>query len=488
MIRPLSLSARLFLFYAAFIALAGWFVARRVLEEVKPAVRQSTEETLVDTANLLAELAADDLRAGRLTQSELPRLLARYGRRRPNANIWGIEKTLIEGRIYIVDRHGTVLVDSAGRDVGKDYSRWNDVYLTLRGHYGARSTLDSPGDPTSSVMYVAAPIHDGPAIMGAVTIAKPNRTVQPVIERAERRLALLGAGVIASGLVIGALLSLWLSGAIRRLTGFALAVSEGSRASVPQLPGVELRQLAEALESMRTQLEGKAYVERYVQTLTHELKSPLAAIAGAAELLRGDMQPEQRERFLKNIETETTRLQSLSERLLHLAQVEQRRGLEERASVGLRALVDELLDAQLPRLQARHMQAKNEIPDEATVMGERFLVRQALANLIDNAVDFTREGGTIRVGTERIAAEPRAARAAEPELLIRVFNEGEPIPDYALPRVTERFYSLPRPATGRKSTGLGLSFVREAAHLHEGAFQIRNVEGGVEARLTLPGR
>lgn len=485
MMRSLSLSARLFLFYAAAVALAGWFVARQALEEVKPAVRQSTEETLVDTANLLAELAAEDLRAGRLAQSELPRLLARYGERRPLANIWGIQKTRIEGRIYIVDRHGTVLVDSAGRDVGQDYSRWNDVYLTLRGHYGARSTLDIPNDPTSSVMYVAAPIHDGPAIIGAVTIAKPNRTVQPVIERAERRLALLGAGLILSGLVIGALLSFWLSGAIRRLTGFARAVSEGKRASVPALPGVELRQLAEALESMRTQLEGKAYVERYVQTLTHELKSPLAAIAGAAELLRGDMQPAHRERFLKNIETETTRLQSLSERLLHLAQVEQRRGLDERVPIALRPLVDELLDAQLPRLQARRLQADNQIPSSATLLGERFLVRQALANLIDNAVDFTRDGGTVRIGAERIGTESGTERAGA-ELRICVFNEGEPIPDYALPRVTERFYSLPRPSTGRKSTGLGLSFVREAAHLHDGAFRIRNVEGGVEAELTLP--
>lgn len=486
MIRSLSLSARLFLFYAAFVALAGWFVVRRVLEEVKPAVRQSTEETLVDTAHLLAELAADDLRAGRLSQSALPGLLARYGQRRPRANIWGIEKTRIDGRIYIVDRHGTVLVDSAGRDVGKDYSRWNDVYLTLRGHYGARSTLDVPGDPTSSVMYVAAPIHDGPAIVGAVTIAKPNRTVQPVIERAERRLALLSAGLVLSGLLIGALFSLWLSGAIRRLTGFALAVSAGRRASVPKLPGVELRQLAEALESMRTQLEGKAYVERYVQTLTHELKSPLTAIAGAAELLRGDLPPDHRERFLRNIETETTRLQSLSERLLHLAQIEQRRGLEERVSIGLRALVDDLLDAQLPRLQARHIQARNEVPDGATVLGERFLVRQALANLIDNAVDFTREGGTVRVDTERVGGETQGAPGQPQVLRIRVFNAGEPIPDYALPRVTERFYSLPRPATGRKSTGLGLSFVREAAQLHDGVFQIGNVEGGVEAALTLP--
>jgi two-component system sensor histidine kinase CreC len=233
-----------------------------------------------------------------------------------------------------------------------------------------------------------------------------------------------------------------------------------------------------------------------VQTLTHELKSPLAAIAGAAELLRSDMQPAHRERFLKNIETETTRLQSLSERLLHLAQVEQRRGLEERVSIGLRALVDEVFDGRLLRLQARDIQAENQIPSEATVIGERFLVLQALANLIDNAVDFTREGGTLRIGTERIGTErigterigTEARGTPGPELLIRVFNEGEPIPDYALPRVTERFYSLPRPATGRKSTGLGLSFVRETAHLHDGAFQIRNVEGGVEAELRLPGR
>jgi two-component system, OmpR family, sensor histidine kinase CreC len=479
--RPLSLSARLFLFYAAFVALAGWFVVRQVLEEVKPAVRQSTEGMLVDSANLLAELAADDLRAGRLEQSALPRLLARYGQRRPNASIWGIAKTGIEGRIYIVDRQGTVLIDSSGRDVGKDYSRWNDVYRTLRGQYGARSTLDDPADPSSSVMYVAAPIHDGAEIIGAVTIAQPNRALQPVIERAERRLVVFGTGLVVAGLLIGALLSYWLSGAIRRLTGYAVAVSAGKRASVPALPGVELRQLAQALESMRKELEGKAYVERYVQTLTHELKSPLAAIAGATELLQGDMKPEQRGRFLKNIETETARLQALSERLLHLAQVEQRQGLEERTPIALPALVDEILSAQVARLQARRIAPDNRIPPEATVVGERFLVRQAIANLIDNALDFVREGGALRVGAE-------ARDTASAGLVISVFDEGEPIPDYALPRVTERFYSLPRPATGRKSTGLGLSFVQEVALLHDGTFEIRNVEGGVEARLTLPGR
>ena len=71
-------------------------------------------------------------------------------------------------------------------------------------------------------------------------------------------------------------------------------------------------------------------------------------------------------------------------------------------------------------------------------------------------------------------------------IAVDVFNQGEPIPDYALPRVTERFYSLPRPGSGRKSTGLGLNFVQEVAQLHGGAFSISNADGGVRARLTLP--
>jgi two-component system sensor histidine kinase CreC len=69
---------------------------------------------------------------------------------------------------------------------------------------------------------------------------------------------------------------------------------------------------------------------------------------------------------------------------------------------------------------------------------------------------------------------------------IRLFNQAEPIPDYALPRLSERFYSLPRPDSGRKSTGLGLNFVEEVVQLHGGEFRIGNVEGGVEVVLRLP--
>jgi two-component system sensor histidine kinase CreC len=476
--KPWSLTLRLFVIGAVLVAVFGWFALRQVLEEVKPAVRQSTEETLVDTANLLAELVASDLREGRLLQGDLARVMAAYGQRHPGADIWGIRKDGVTHRIYITDASGRVVLDSTGRDVGKDYSRWNDVARTLRGQYGARTTEEIPGDERSTVMYVAAPVRDGARIIGVVTVAKPNRSVQPFIERAQQRLGALAAVFIVVALVIGALLSYWLSRAIRRLTVYADAVAGGGRPEVPGLPGRELTQLAKALDSMRAQLEGKAYVERYVQTLTHELKSPLAAIQGASELLHGELAPAQRARLLEHIDVETSRLQSMSERLLNLAQVEQRRALEEQVAIPLRPLVEELIEGRSLQITQRGLVIKNELPAAAMACGERFLVRQAVANLIDNAMDFTAHGGAIQV-----TAAPDAGQGM---IAVSVINQGEPIPDYALPRVTDRFYSLPRPDSGRKSTGLGLNFVQEVAQLHCGAFSISNAQGGVRATLTLP--
>jgi two-component system sensor histidine kinase CreC len=418
--KQLSLTLRLFLVGSVLVFAAGWLALQQVQTEIKPAMRSSTEETLVDTANLLA-------------------------------------------------------------DVGRDFSQWNDVHRTLRGEYGARTTNAVQGDESTAVMHVAAPVHDGDRIIGVVTVSKPTSSVQPYIERAQRRLLVLASLFVAGGLAIGGLLSWWLSSSIRRLTRYADAVTAGERPAVPSLPGGELNQLAAALDTMRARLEGKAYVERYVQTLTHELKSPLAAIHGAAELLRQEMSPAQRDRFLTNIEVETGRLTSLTERLLHLAQVEQRRDLEERVQMPLHEVVDELLTGLASRLAVAGITASNAVPREMQVSGERFLLRQSLSNLVENAIEFTSLHGGIH-----ITARPSSLPSGTPAIAISVFNEGEPVPDYALPRVTERFYSLPRPGTGRKSTGLGLNFVQEVAQLHGGVFRLANEAGGVRAELVLP--
>ncbi|MDB6442295.1 MULTISPECIES: two-component system sensor histidine kinase CreC [Pseudomonas] len=472
----MPLGLRIFLVYVLFIGLTGYFVLGTVIEQIRPGVRQSTEETLVDTANLMAEILRDDFKAGTLSQNRWPQLLKAYGERQPGATIWGLPKNQVSHRIYVTDADGIVVLDSSGVAVGQDYSRWNDVYLTLRGQYGARSTRSVADDPTSSVMHVGAPIRDNGRIIGVVTVAKPNSSLQPYIDRTERRLLLYGAGLIGLGLLLGALLSWWLSSALRRLTRYAQAVSQGQRVEVPHYRGGEFEQLAHALEHMRTQLEGKAYVERYVHTLTHELKSPLAAIRGAAELLQSDMPAAQHQRFVSNIDNESVRMQQLIERLLNLAQVEQRQGLEEQVAVPLAPLLDELLEARGGWIEQRQLRIERQVGADLILTGEAFLLRQALGNLLENALDFTPAHGLLRISAERIG------NLVE----IRLFNQAEPIPDYALPRLSERFYSLPRPDSGRKSTGLGLNFVEEVVQLHAGEFAIGNVEGGVEVVLRLP--
>lgn len=472
----MSLSIRIFLVYAVFIALTGYFVLSTVMKEVRPGVRQSTEETLVDTANLLAEIFQDDVRKGTLGQSRFNEVLKDYGLREPEATIWALRKKKVNNRIYVTDARGIVLLDSAGVAVGEDYSRWNDVFLTLRGEYGARSTRSDPEDSNSSVMHVGAPILDKGAIIGVVTVAKPNSSLQPYVDRAERRLLWYGGGLMVLGLLMGALFSWWLSSALRRLTRYAQAVSEGRRAELPHYRGGELEQLSTAVEHMRTQLEGKAYVERYVHTLTHELKSPLAAIRGAAELLQDDMPEPQRQRFASNIQNESQRMQQLIERLLNLAMVEQRQELEEQVAIPLAALIDELLAARNVAVERLQLVVEQCVDRTLCLHGERFLLQQALANLLDNALDFTPPGGTLRLIAER----------QDDGIQLTLFNSSEAIPDYALTRLCERFYSLPRPHTGRKSTGLGLNFVAEVVQLHGGQLRIENAEGGVLVSVWLP--
>ena len=123
----------------------------------------------------------------------------------------------------MTDDRGIVVFDSEGRDVGADYSRWNDVYLTLRGRYGARSTRTDPADDSSTVMHVAAPIVDNrvtpPRIVGVLTVAKPNRAIAPFIARSQQTILQWGFVLLGTALLIGVFAAWWLSrrlGELRR--------------------------------------------------------------------------------------------------------------------------------------------------------------------------------------------------------------------------------------------------------------------------------
>lgn len=465
---------RLFLGYFLIVAVAGWFVLAIFTQEVKPGVRRATEGTLVDSANVLAGIAAADMADGDIANGRLAHAFRDKARPPIAANISGIVKNAMEFRVYVTDARGMVIFDSSGRDLGRDYSRWNDVYRTLRGEYGARSTRSDPKDENSSVMHVAAPVRLDGRIVGSLTVSKPNVTMEPVIRRSERKIMLAGGALLGAALLIGAVMVWWINRSIRRLVSYAEAVAAGQPANVPRLGSPELDSLGQAVEAMRRKLEGKAYVEGYVHTLSHELKSPLAAIRGAGELLREDPPPETRRRFVDNILAQSLRMQQLIERLLWQARVESRLRPDAQP-LDWPALIEETADGKALAAARRAARIERRLAP-ASLNGDRLLLTQALSNLLDNALEFSPPGGVIELhgGLE------------EGGYLLRVRDHGPGVPDYALERVFERFYSLPRPDSG-KSTGLGLSLVREVAQLHGGRAELLNhADGGAEARLWLP--
>ena len=471
----MKIGLRILCGYFLVVGLAAWFLLNVFMEQVKPGVRSTLEDTLVDTSQLLAALVASDLRDGKFDDSVVLQRMQHYAQRAIDVNINGVRKKTLDYRIYITDRHGVVLFDTSGRDVGKDYSRWNDVYLTLQGKYGARSTRAIADDDLSTVMHVAAPIRDGNDIIGVLTVAKPNASVQAFVERSQRIILQRGAVLLLLSLLIGLVFAWWLHHALGKLMDYIAAVEVGGKVALPALGNSEIGILGRALDAMRTRLEGKEYVEQLMHTLTHELKSPIAAIQASAELLQEDMPLAERTRFLGNILEQNARQRQLIDKLLALVRVEKQQRLDQPERIALAPLLAQVAQDAAASLAARGVQVQLHASD-AAVAGDALLLRQALGNLLDNAIGFAPPGSRIDLQAHQ------AGQGVE----ISVRDRGEGIPAYALGRVFERFYSLPRPSSG-KSTGLGLPFVREVASLHGGTVTVGNhADGGAVARLCLP--
>lgn len=163
--------------------------------------------------------------------------------------------------------------------------------------------------------------------------------------------------------------------------------------------------------------------------------------------------------------------------MLELARLENRREKPDMEPVELNALVRTVVESHEPLLASKDIEMEITVPDRLTVNGNAFLLHQALENLVQNAIEFSHRGGVVKVS---VAAE-------RDRVTLSVIDEGPGIPEYALDRIFERFYSLGRPDSGKKSTGLGLNLVREVAKSHGGTIHVSNrPEGGVLAELRLP--
>jgi len=460
----MSLTARILISFVLVSSVGLFLVLNPIFDRVRRQYLEAAEEPMVDAAEILAAIVSESLAQGDGVPVTITRAMDAVDQRKLQARIYDLEKARVLMDFYITDEKGVVLYDSRfPENVGKNFAHYLDVHRTLRGQYGARASVIEGGEKNEWALFVAAPLIVQGEIVGVLTVSKPTESMFQFISETRRWIFALGVTGVGVFLLVGFLFSRWITGPLERLTRHAEAISAGERPPPPRVPGRHLRVLSNALERMRDALEDRAYVESYVRTLSHEMKAPVAAINGAAELLDEEMPLDRRQTFLSNIRTESARLQRLIEQLLALASLEKRRRLETPQVIDLAKLVAEAVASS--RSRAGHLRFETDLEPGVMVRAEPFLLSTALSNLLQNAVDFSPDGGCIRV----------RLRSDHENGIMEIEDEGPGIPEYARKRVFERFYSLPRPGSGRKSSGLGLCFVAEAVALHDGTITLARI-------------
>ena len=463
----------LFIFIVCFSYPVYW-----VLDSLRIRYLEGVEEPLVDQANILAAMVEREMEGKDFDREKWHQAFENVRSRSLSARIYKLLKTDVDVRIYITDAAGKIVFDSEDRqNVGADYSDWQDVHLTLEGKYGARTTMANIKGQRTKVLYVAAPVRVNGDLAGVLTVAKPTTNINNFLKSAKPQIFKVVAIAALFAVFLSYVISLWITRPIRRLTRYANDIGKGKRVEFPKLDQSEIGEMGNAFAKMQETLEGKKYVEQYVQKLTHEVKSPLSAIRGAAELLEEKMQPEQQARFLSNIRHEANRIQETVDRMLELSALENQKILEKMENLSFSSLVKTVIESKRPMLSKKNLSLVDQVPENIMVRGDNFLLSQALSNLIQNAIDFSPANSQIKL----------IGQVEDNKLKFIVEDHGTGIPDFASEKIFDKFFSLQRPESGKKSTGLGLNFVREVAVLHKGDVKLENLQGkGVRATLILP--
>jgi two-component system sensor histidine kinase CreC len=478
----MKIGSKIFLSYLLIIGIGFFYLTNVVIENIATRYLEGVEESLVDEARILASLVSFEIETGRFPHKKLRAVFDRVYNQKFSARIYKLTKKNVDIRIYVTDNKGFLIFDSKKlAKPGTDYSLWIDVNKTLSGKYGARSTDSIPGKSETRVLYVAAPIIVKSKIEGVLTVAKPSTNINIFIRDTATKVLRFSYLAALAFVALSFVIVLFITKPIKKLTLFANNIREGKRVSLPKLGNDEIGQMGKAFEGMLDVIEGKKYVEKYVHTLTHEIKSPVSAIRGAAELLNEDMPKEQMKKFLRNIDMESKRIQDIVDRMLELSSLENRKELTISEEIDFTDLVTDVVTSFEPVIKKLSINLDADMDESIITHGDPFILRQVISNLFKNALDFGSYKETIFL----------SLKTEEDGIIFELKDSGPGIPEYAIDKLFDKFYSLPRPVTGQKSTGLGLSFVKEAVALHGGSVSVENVieKGsvvGVVATIILP--
>ena len=218
----------------------------------------------------------------------------------------------------------------------------------------------------------------------------------------------------------------------------------------------------------------------FVANASHELRTPVSAIAGAAEtLLSGAMDdPAQARAFVEMIARNAERLARLTNDLLDLSRIESRQWPVKLEPVSVEGTARRAVEVCSEPARRKRIELRVEVPEGTAVLADARALEQVLVNLLDNAVKYTPEGGSATV-----TAGPVDGGRIE----VVVADTGPGIERHHLPRLFERFYRVdPGRSRGSGGTGLGLAIVKHLVQMQAGDIGVDTGSGGTSFRVRLP--
>ena len=399
------------------------------------------------------------------------------------------------GRLTVVRADGKVLVDSeadAGSMENHRTPTRPELLQAFRGEKG--SDIRQSATIGVSFLYVAVPVAGG---RSAIRIAFPLAEINRQVRQIRGKILVSTALAFLPAILIAALLARMISRRLAKIMAHADELARGNfRARLGETDSSEFGQLsqtlnetAENLQQTVAQLQYEhAELEKlerirkdFVINVSHELRTPLASIQGYTEtLIDGAIaDPEYNMRFLGIIRHNAERLARLTEDLLTLSRVEQKRQKFEFETHFANALIHDAFEMMRPIAEKGRIELMEErAPEDTVVCCDSEAVSQILSNLMENAIKYTPQGGRIWVGAQ--------ARGTMVEFFVR--DTGIGIPEEDLPRLFERFYRVDK-ARSRElgGTGLGLSIVKHLVAAHNGTTRVESrVHEGSTFSFTLP--
>jgi signal transduction histidine kinase len=381
--------------------------------------------------------------------------------------------------VRVLDGRGCV-VASTGGQVNRCLFPLPEVKGALAGQYAATARHRRPPDPLPPIgdirsrgklqVFTALPIFSDGRVIAVVTASRTGLDALSSLWQIRRGLFLAVGFGLAMMIVISVVFARAIVWPMHSITRKAKAISQGQPAGDFVARGfmpAEIRALSEALDVMTKKLRAQAdYVADFATTVSHELKTPIAAIRGATELLSDwqSMEPEQRTRFLNNMQLDTERMERLVTRLLALAKIESAAALPV-SRVPIADFCRKLLGRYGSEVELRLEQP----PSELSIAEEH--LASAITNLVDNAVRHGKgQPVIVEVGSEG------------GRLLVVVKDRGPGISPANQHKIWERFFTTER---DRGGTGLGLSIVQAIVQARKGQVDFETSTSGTRFRLVL---